>query len=226
MITPPKPPPSVIGMVNPNVIAHLPPTPAPTPAQQASHNHVLEEDALKAQKPMTVTDDGVSFNSAPGTTSVVDVNGDIFDLSGTTANVLLLNSQALYAINATTTISFVNSTEVNLTAGTGHDIVTALKGTNTFTSLTSGTLDVTGGTGADTYRLGYLSDGMTIEDFSIAKGDQLVVDNNFKGLSIKSTTDGAGGTFLDFQDGPHHYVQVDLKGVIANTSIIHFAAVG
>ena len=141
------------------------------------------------------------------------------DIDGTTANVWL---NSLAAANSTTTVRFVASTSINLTAGAGHDIVTALKGTNTFTSAAPGTLTVTGGVGADAYRLGEFSQGITVNDFSLAKGDTLTVDNYFKGHSIKSTTDGAGGTFLDLADGPHHYVQVDLKGVIVgtNTSIL------
>ena len=48
------------------------------------------------------------------------------------------------------------------------------------------------------------------------------MDNYFKGHRIKSTTDRADSTFLDLADGPLHYVQVDLKGVIVgtNTSIL------
>jgi hypothetical protein len=91
---------------------------------------------------------------------------------------------------------FVASTSINLTAGTGHDIVTTLKGTNTFASAAPGTLTVTGGVGADAYRLGEFSQGLTVNDFSLAKGDTLTVDNYFKGHSIKSTTDRAGGTFF------------------------------
>jgi hypothetical protein len=77
---------------------------------------------------MTVTDGSVSFTSAPDNSSTVDVGGDVFLLDGTTANVWL---NSLAAANGTTTVRFVASTSINLTAGTGHDIVTALKGTNT-----------------------------------------------------------------------------------------------
>ena len=85
---------------------------------------------------------------------------------------------------------------------------------------------MTGGFGADAYRLREFSQGLTVNDLSLVKDDTLTVGNYFKGHSIKSTTDGAGGTFLDLADGPHHYVQVDLKGVIVGTNIVHFAAVG
>ena len=54
-----------------------------------AQNYTAEEDAIKANKPMTVTDGSVSFTSAPGDSSTVDVNGDIFLLNGTTANVTL-----------------------------------------------------------------------------------------------------------------------------------------
>ena len=228
MITPPKPPPSVIGLPTPHLLAHVAPAaaPAPTPAP-TSHNHVAEEDSIKAKTGMTVTDGSVSFTSAAGNESTVNVSGDIFQLDGTTANVVL---NALAAANSTTRISFAASTGINLTAGGGNDIVTTLKGVNTFTSTTPGTLTVTGGVGADAYRLGYLSGGMTINDFSLAKGDTLTVDNNFIGHSIKTSTDGAGGTFVDLQNNAHHYVQVDLRGVdptsLVGTGFIHYAAVG
>ena len=81
---------------------------------------------------------------------------------------------------------------------------------------------MTGAVGADAYRLREFSQGLTVNDLSHVKDDTLTVGNYFKGHSIKSTTDRAGGTFLDLADGPHHYVQLDLKGVIvgANTSIL------
>ena len=163
------------------------------------------------------------FTSAPDNSSAVDVGRDVFLLDGTTANIWL---NGLAAANSTTIVKFVASTSINLTAGTGHDIVTALKGTNTFTSAAPGTLTVTGGFGADAYRLREFSQGLTVNDLSLVKDDTLTVGNYFKGHSIESTTDGAGGTFLDLADGPHHYVQVDLKGVIVGTNIVHFAAVG
>ena len=110
------------------------------------------------------------FTSAPDNSSAVDVGRDVFLLDGTTANIWL---NGLAAANSTTTVRFVASTSINLTASTGHDIVTALKGTNTFTS------DCARHTHRDRR---------------------------------------AGGTFLDLADGPHHYVQVDLKGVIVGTN--------
>ena len=184
-------------------------------------NRTAEEDAIKANKPMTVTDGSVSFTSAPGDSSTVDVNGDVFLLNGTTADVTL-NSLAV----GTTTISFVGSTSINLTAGTGHDFVTALKGTNTFTSASLGALNVTGGVGADAYRLGVESFGLTVNDFSVAKGDTLTVDSFFKGSDIVNKSDGAGGTLMEFRNGPHHTITVDLRGAIVSDSIIHYAHVG
>ena len=77
---------------------------------------VPEEDALKANKPMTVTDGSVSFTSAPGDSSTVDVNGDIFLLNGTTANVTLAGAD---------TLSF-GATSINLTGGSdGLDTITS-----------------------------------------------------------------------------------------------------
>ena len=52
---------------------------------------------------------------------------------------------------------------------------------------------MTGGSGADAYRVGIGSQGVTIHDFSLAKGDTLTVDSFFKGKAIEMS-DGAGGT--------------------------------
>ena len=172
-------------------------------------NHTAEEDAIKANKPMTVTDGSVSFTSAPGDTSTVDVNGDVFLLNGTTANVTLAGPPS--------TLSFVGSTSINVTAGIGHDVITALKGTNTFTSAALGNLNVTGGVGADAYRVGVNSHGVTIHDFSLAKGDTLTVDSFFKGKAIEKS-DGAGGTMIEYQNGPDHFLKVDLLGAIVSTT--------
>ena len=183
-----------------------------------AQNHTAEEDAIKANKPMTVTDGSVSFTSAPGDSSTVDVNGDIFLLNGTTANVTLAGAA---------TLNFVGATSINLIGGPGHDVITSTRGANTFTSTAAGnSLDMTGGSGADAYRVGIGSQGVTIHDFSLAKGDTLTVDSFFKGKAIEMS-DGAGGTIFEYQTGPHHFLKVDLLGVSnLSTDIIHYAHVG
>jgi hypothetical protein len=75
-------------------------------------------------------------------------------------------------------------------------VVTSDTGNNTFTAGTGG-LDVTGGGGADAYVFHASSGLLTIEDFSIAKGDTLTVDKALQG-SLVEISDGKGGTMLNF----------------------------
>ena len=177
-----------------------------------SHHAIL---AVEDTPKMTITDGSVTLTSTAGNHATDVIGSDVFILSGTTANVTLADIA---------TISFMGASSINVTSN-GEDVVTATKGTNTFTSKT-GSLDVTGGVGADAYRVGIGSQGMTINDFSFAKGDTLTVDSFFKGKAIEMS-DGAGGTIFEYQTGPHHFLKVDLIGVSnVSTSIIHYAPVG
>ncbi len=93
-------------------------------------------------------------------------------------------------------ISFIGASAIRLTGGSGTSVVTSDTGNNTFTAGTGG-LDVTGGGGADAYVFHAGSGFLTIEDFSIAKGDTLTVDKALQG-SLVETSDGKGGTMLSF----------------------------
>ena len=57
------------------------------------------------------------------------------------------NPDGTYSLK-TTSIQFINTSSIKLTAGTGHDVVVANTGTNKFTSAALGSLDVTGGSGS------------------------------------------------------------------------------
>ncbi len=93
-------------------------------------------------------------------------------------------------------ISFIGASAIRLIGGSGTSVVTSDTGNNTFTAGTGG-LDVTGGGGADAYVFHASSGLLTIEDFSIAKGDTLTVDKALQG-SLVETSDGKGGTMLSF----------------------------
>ena len=147
-----------------------------------AQNHTAEEDAIKANKPMTVTDGSVSFTSAPGDSSTVDVNGDVFLLNGTTADVTL-NSLAV----GTTTISFVGSTSINLTGWHRPRLRHCAQGHQHVHLGRARQLPRRDRRrGADAYRLGVGSQGVTVHDFSVAKGDTLTVDSFFKGRDIEN----------------------------------------
>ena len=180
---------------------------------QSHHAILAVEDTPK----MTITDGSVTLTSTAGNHATDVVGSDVFILSGTTANVSLVGDA---------TISFMGASSLNVTATGGQNTITATKGADTFTSL-GGSLDVTGGSvGADAYRVGTGSQGMTINDFSLAKGDTLTVDSFFKGKATEMS-DGAGGTVFEYQTGPHHFLKVDLVGVSnVSTNIIHYAPVG
>jgi hypothetical protein len=135
--------------------------------------------------------------TASGTTASVDATkvGTITADSDT----FLLTSpgNARVTLGATaTTLQFTNLTSIALTGGTASAVVSANAGTNAFTS-SQGSLNVAGGTGADAYIYHTGSGQLTIDDLSFAKGDTLTIDSSLK-ASMKSTSDGHGGTLLSF----------------------------
>ncbi len=92
--------------------------------------------------------------------------------------------------------------------------MTADTGNNKFVA-GAGSLDVTGGAGKDAYV--FHADGglLTLEDFSLAKGDTLTIDKSLQG-SLHQMSDGRGGTMLTFGTDTTH--GVDLHGVASVSS--------
>ena len=191
-------------------------------------NHTAELNQIHSE--LLVTDGTTEFTSVTGDTSTVDVNGDIFLLSGKNANVTLWNDLAVGNTpanpNSVTTLSFSGASSITLHAGTGHDFVTADGGNNKFISAAMGTLDVTGGKGADAYYMGVDSEGLTINDFSLAKGDTLTVTSLWASPAEMTVDqpDGHGGTEFGFRNGLHHSVYLDVNGTVS-AHAIHFATV-
>ena len=97
---------------------------------------------------------------------------------------------------------------VTLTGGSGQAVVTADAGSNRFVAGT-GSLDVTGGGGKDGYVFHANSGLLTLQDFSLAKGDTLTVDKALQG-SLQQASDGQGGTMLTFGTAGHG---VDVHGM-------------
>jgi hypothetical protein len=114
-------------------------------------------------------------------------------------------------------IAFLGGSTITLTGGTGTATVTADSGNNTFTA-GGGTLDVTGGGGRNTYVFHATSGLLTIEDFSVALGDKLVLDKSLQG-SMKQVTDGAGGLLLTFGAGGSHAIDVHGIAALPSSSI-------
>ena len=138
-------------------------------------------------------------------------NGDNFVLSGGNVVKATLGS-------GNDTVGFIGPQQVVLTGGSGAATVLAAGGNNTFTA-GSGSLDVTAGAGKDAYVFRSTSGLLTLEDFSLAKGDTLTIDKALQG-SLHEATDGKGGTMLSF--GANTGQGVDLHGLAAlpSTNIV------
>jgi Ca-dependent carbohydrate-binding module xylan-binding len=118
-----------------------------------------------------------------------DVGGDTFIIgSGNVVSVTLGSGGSQ--------LSFIGAHAITLTGGSGTSSVTSDTGNNSFTTGTGG-LDVTGGGGANAYVFHAGAGFLTIEDFSLAKGDTLMVDQALQGSLVK-IPDGKDGTILNF----------------------------
>ena len=164
-----------------------------------------------------------------GTVSVTDI---------TTNSAALINSTGSQAIGSATfdltsnsasavlgddsfTMRFTNVGSVTVVAGGGTDTILQNAGAGSF-SAGAGSLTVTGATdAADTYVFSDGSGSMTIEDFSLAKGDALDVASDLR-RGYNRTSDGNGGTLLSFPTAGSGHT-IDLVGVgLLPRGAIHF----
>jgi hypothetical protein len=137
-------------------------------------------------------------------TGTYTVGGDTFVLGGGNAVSATLGT-------GTSHIAFIGPSSLKITGGSGNASVTADTGTDTFTA-GAGSLDVTGGGGKDTFVFHANSGLLTVEDFSVANGDKLVIDSALK-ASMSQATDGMGGTLITFGAAANH--AIDLHGIAA-----------
>jgi hypothetical protein len=152
---------------------------------------------------VTETGDHGSLQKNLTQTGTYNVGGDTFVLSsGNTASVTLGTGASQ--------LKFLGANSVTLTGGAGQAIVTADAGSNRFVAGT-GSLDVTGGGGKAGYVFHANSGLLTLEDFSLAKGDTLSVDKALQG-SLQQASDGQGGTMLTFGTAGHG---IDVHGIAA-----------
>jgi hypothetical protein len=156
------------------------------------------------------TGDHGSLQKNLAQTGTYTVGGDSFVLSSNNAVSVTLGTGA-------SQIRFIGPSAVTLTGGSGQATVTADMGNNKFVA-GAGSLDVTGGAGKDAYVFHSTSGLLTMEDFSLAKGDTLTIDKAMQG-SVHQATDGMGGTMLTFGTTGHG---VDLHGVagLSNSNIL------
>jgi hypothetical protein len=81
-------------------------------------------------------------------------------------------------------------------------------------------LTVTGGSGADAYIFHKGNGTMTVNDFSLAKGDTLTIDSSLHSVA-RFASDGHGGTMVSF--GTSTPGKIDLAGTPGITgSNVHF----
>jgi predicted xylan-binding protein with Ca-dependent carbohydrate-binding module len=159
------------------------------------------------------TGDHGSLSKNLSQTGTYLVGGDTFVLSSAG------NVSAVLG-GGTSQIRFVGAATVSVTGGTGKTMVSADTGSGKFVAGT-GSLDVTGGPGGDAYVFHAGSGLMTLENFSIAKGDTLTIDKSLQ-ASIHQASDGLGGTMITFGTDTAHGMHAIGSGVLAATSI-HWA---
>lgn len=160
---------------------------------------------------VTETGDHGSLNRNLSQTGTVHVGSDTFVLKSGNVVTATLGT-------GVSTIGFVGPSALTLTSGSGQSTVTADTGNNKFTS-GSGNLDVTGGGGTDAYVYHAGNGLLTLEDFSLPKGDTLTIDASLQG-SMTQASDGHGGTLITFGSGPTHGVDIHTMTTMPASSII------
>ena len=139
------------------------------------------------------------------------VGGDTFVLGSGNAATVTLGT-------GTSQIKFVGPSSVALTGSSGQSTVTADAGNNKFVA-GAGSLDVIGGAGKDAYVFHSTSGLLTLEDFSLAKGDTLTVDKTLQG-SLHEASDAKGGTMLTFGTNTSHGVDIHGLAALPSSNIV------
>jgi len=191
-------------------------------------NDIVYNGTDTHQNAAFLTTGAKTFAVSGGTTPVVSETGDhgslqenlsrtgTYTLGGDTFVLRSDNAASVTLGAGTSQINFIGASAITLSGGSGQATVTADAGNNSFVA-GKGTLSVTGGGGSDAYVYHADSGILTIEDFSLAKGDTLTLDNTLQG-SLSQTSDGQGGTLLSF--GPGHAVDIHGVAALPSTSIL------
>ena len=138
------------------------------------------------------SDNGVVTVASRNSVSVASGAGTItMNADGATINVLAPGTAKVALGTTPTTMKFINMAAITLTGGAATATIIADSGSHTFIS-GKGALTITGGAGADNYVYHADSALMTIQDFSVAKGDILMIDKTLQG-SMSQTSDNQGG---------------------------------
>ncbi len=150
-----------------------------------------------------VTNSGSHVTISGGTVGTITIGNDTFSMLGSGIAAVALGT-------AGETLKFVGMSQVSVTGSSAvgtKDVVNADSGKNTFVA-SANAMEVTGGSGADTYIFQSGCGSLTIDDFSAAKGDSLLISANLhNSMVVKS--DGDGGTLLSFSGAG----SIDLRSV-------------
>jgi hypothetical protein len=157
------------------------------------------------------TGDHGSLQKNLSQTGTYSVGGDTFVLTSGNASSVTLGTGA-------SQVKFVGPNSVKLTGGSGQATVAADAGNNTFIA-GAGSLDITGGAGKDAYVFHATGGLLTVEDFSLAKGDTLTVDKSLQ-ASLHQATDGRGGMMLTFGTDASHGVDIRGMASMSSTNIL------
>src|SRR5215212_380626 len=126
-------------------------------------------------------DNGIVTVTSRNSASVTSGAGTItMNADGATINVLAPGTAKVVLGTTPTTMKFINMAAITLTGGAATATIIADSGSHTFIS-GKGALTITGGAGADNYVYHMDSALMTIQDFSVAKGDILMIDKTLQG---------------------------------------------
>jgi len=154
--------------------------------------------------------------------AVTDAPGNTFHIGmGTGNDTLTLKGDAGHTIanvsagSGTDRMTFINVLNTTVTGGSGAATV-LLGGAATVTS-GSGSMDVTGGAAADIYAVHAGLGLMTIENFSLAKGDVLQADKALQASLIEQQQ--PSGVLLSFGGGASHGVLLKGLTTLAPSSI-------
>lgn len=161
---------------------------------------------------VTVSKTGKASTLAGATVGTTQLDGATF--------VLTAPGVAKVALGATADkLQFLGMSSVSVTGGSAAATLTVDGGLDTFTG-GQGKLTITGGVSGDSYIYHKGDSLMTIENFSLSKGDTLTVDAALQG-AMQQKADGHGGVLVSFGTGN---AGVDLVGVTSiASSQIHFA---
>jgi hypothetical protein len=121
---------------------------------------------------------------------------------------------------SSTSLEFVATNSVSVTAGSGSSTLVLGSGKGQFTS-GAGAMTVTGGSGADAYFYAAGNSMLTVNDFSLASGDSLTISRSLQ-ASLTEIADNKGGVYLKFGQNTSQGIHLTSTSSLASTQI-HWA---